>query len=196
MLSVIACATPQTLESQAAQGMAQSALAQPWHGTWELDWQEAPIVAPIIFIGWQTEQGVQRRFEILEAPIPSMVGLTYINDSQTSHLFNRLEPEQPLITDDLTMGFSPITDAFTQVAIWLAKPPQSVTQRTVATPHGDGLELTFHYPQDMVLTLQMVQSLNLINQINITGPSINLTLIARSIERLDKPHPELFKVIP
>jgi hypothetical protein len=188
-----ACTPIQPIDPDTVQVMAQSAWEQAWHGTWELTWREAPLPGSIIFEGWRTEGGGQQRLEILEAQVPSLIGLAYINDGQTARYFNRLEPAIPTTSGDATLPFSPLTDVFDTVTKLLDGSPQSARQRPLTLPQGPGLELTLTYPQTQTLTLWLDTTNNLIIKADLDAPATHLSLIARTLELLVNPHPNLFK---
>lgn len=190
---LVTCSSTVTIDQIAAQALAQSAWEQPWHGTWELTWREAPLPGSIIFEGWRTEDGGQQRLEILEAEVPSLIGLVYINDGHTARYFNRLEPAVPTTSGEATLPFSPLTDAFDAVTKLLDEPSQSARQRPLALPQGSGLELTLTYPQTQTLTLWLDTTNNLIVKADLDAPATHLSLIARTLEPLTNPHPDLFK---
>ena len=189
-----ACNAPQTLAPDQAHGLAISAWQRGWHGVWALNWQESPIVGPIIFEAWQTEAGQQRRYEILESDVPALVGLTYINDGEMAIHFNRLEPTAPAATGGPNLPFSPLSDAFDKITALLAKTPQSAQRQAIDLPQGPGLQLTLTYPEKQVLTLWLDITNNLIIQANLEAPETHFTLSARSLEGLSNPHPKLFEI--
>ena len=193
LLSLIACAPAQPLDPATAQAMAQSAWELGWHGNWELTWRDAPLPGAIIFEGWQTEGRAQRRFEILEAEVPGLIGLVYINDGRRARYFNRLEPAIPTTAGEPTLPFSPLTDAFDLATKYLAEQPLSARQRPLALPQGPGLELPLTYSQGQTLTLWLDTTANLIVKASLDSPDARLTLIARALEPLARPHPHLFK---
>lgn len=176
-----------------AQTTAQAAWEQAWHGAWELAWREAPLPGSIIFEAWQTEAGRQRRYEILEADVPGLVGLVYVNDGQEATIFNRLDPTEPATHGGATLPFSPLTAAFQQVAALLAETPRSATQETISLPQGPGLQITLIYPQERRLVLRLDMTANLILQARVEAPATRFVLVARSLEPLTEPHPRLFE---
>lgn len=194
VVSAYACTTLTPLDPLTAQSTAQSAWKQSWHGTWELTWPASPITGPIIFEGWHDETLVQRRYEILEANTPSLIGLTYINDGTLAQHFNRLEPTVPPASGDSTLPFSPITDAFDKISALLAQPPQSATQKAIELPQGPGLELTVNYAQSQTLTLWLDTTHNLITKATLESPNTRITLVARTLVPLNDVHPDLFSL--
>jgi len=188
-----ACVSAAPTDPATAQITAQTAWDQGWHGIWELTWSESPISGSIVFEGWRTKSGQEQRFEILEASVPKLVGLVYINDGKTGQYFNRLEPADPATISGPTLSFSPLSDAFAQITRLLTEPPQSARQRALALPQGPGLQLTFIYPHEQILTLWLDTTNDLILKVSLESPSTHLNLIARTLEPLSAPHPDLFK---
>jgi len=191
-----ACTPTQELSPVEAQTLAQAAWQQPWQGSWELSWPESPVAGPIIFAAWQNEAGQQRRYEILEAGVPSLVGLVYINDGQTATIFNRFAADRPRFVGDVALPFSPLSHAFDQVSMTLTRPPLSAQQTVIALPNRAGRQLTLTYSATEALTLWLDPTTNLIWQAAFESPDIRFTLIARTLEPLPQPHPQLFSTQP
>jgi hypothetical protein len=194
-LILAACTPTQTLDPAEVQTRLQSAWTQGWHGQWELVWPEAPYVGSVIFEGWQTDNGGQRRYEILEAELPAFVGLTYLNDGQSARYFNRLDPTVALTSGEADMPFQPITTALDRITRQLAEIPETVRQQPIDLPGGPGLELTLSYTAEQSLTLWLDPQTNLILKADLKTSTDHITLIARSLAPLVEPHPQLFELV-
>jgi hypothetical protein len=185
-----ACATAQSVDPLSAQLEAQNAWQQPWRGVWELNWTQSPLPGPLVFAGWQPESGAQRRYEILEAPLASLVGMTYVNNGLSAATYNKLEPDIPVVTATQTLPFSPISDSLVIIDTLLVQTPQSAKEQTAG---GAITQFTLHYPQGERLSLWLNTQNNLIIRIELRSQNANLTLAARSLEPLPAPHPKLFE---
>ncbi len=185
-----ACASAQPVNPLAVQQQAQTAWRQPWRGVWELNWRQSPLPGPLVFAGWHTESGAQRRYEILEAPLASLIGMTYVNDGLLATTFNKLEPDIPVVTATQTLSFSPVSDSLAIVDTLLAHPPQSAKEQAAG---GDITQFTLHYPQGERLFLWLNTQNNLIIRIELHSANTDLTLAARQLEPLPAPHPRLFE---
>jgi len=191
LLLLAACTAVQPVDPASAQLQARSAWQRPWRGVWELSWPQAPLSGSIVFEGWQTESGFQRRYEILEASVPSLVGLAYINDGVSATYYNRLDAADPVTDAAQTLPFSPISDALTAVDILLAQAPQSAKRQAA----GDSIiELTLSYIEGQSLTLWLDTQTNLIIRVELQSANTELTMAARSLEPLLTPHPKLFEI--
>ncbi len=185
-----ACASAQSVDPLSAQPEAQNAWQQSWRGVWELNWTQSPLPGPLVFAGWQTESGAQRRYEILEAPLASLVGMTYVNNGLSAATFNKLEPDIPVVTATQTLPFSPISDSLVIIDTLLVQTPQSAKKQTA----GDAItQFTLHYPRGERLSLWLNTQNNLIIRIELHSATADLTLAARSLEPLPAPHPKLFE---
>jgi len=186
-----ACASAQSsVDPLFAQQEAQTAWQQPWRGVWELNWTQSPLPGPLVFAAWRTESGAQQRCEILEAPVASLVGMTYVNNGLAAKTFNKLEPDVPVVSATQTLSFSPISDALTIVNALLAQTPQSAEEE----PAGDAItRFTLRYPQGDRLSLWLNTQNNLIIRIELRSAKADFTLAARSLEPLPAPSPKLFE---
>ncbi len=174
-----ACASAQPVDPLSTQLEAQTAWQQPWRGVWELNWVQSPLPGPLVFAAWQTKSGAQRRCEILEAPVASLVGMTYVNDGLSTTIFNKLEPDIPVVSATQTLPFSPISNSLTIVDALLAQTPQSAEEEPAK---GGITRFTLHYPQGESLALWLNAQNNLIIRLELHSAKANFTLAARLME--------------
>lgn len=182
LISLIACAGPSVAPAE-AQRQAAQAWAQAQHATFTLTWPQSPLSGPIVFEAWFTANRQQRRFEILQAPAPNLVGLVYISNGVSAGYANRLTPIPPVTGAD-TLPFSPLSDVLAVVDHLLAQPAQSARQsaHTVA----------LIYPAGEKLTLTLNPQTGLITQIALSNSDQAFTLVAQSPEPLAQTPPNLF----
>ncbi len=190
---VASCANAHPVDPADAQARIKIAWEQPWHGTWELDWKQAPLPGPIVFEGWVTENAQKRRFEILEAPVPQMVGQVYVNDGVAVAYSNRLEEAMPVTVAGPDSPFSPVSDALDMVGRFLAQTPQSVEQRG-STRADPIVQYAFKYSAGQTLSVWLDLQHKRIVRVRLRAPGTSLTLAARSMESLFAPRPGLFKL--
>jgi hypothetical protein len=79
------------------------------------------------------------------------------------------------------------------ISTQLAEPPQSAQQQPIDLPGGPALEIRLDYGGEQLLTIWLDTQNNLILKADLNSPTDQLTLIARSLEPLADPHPDLFK---
>lgn len=182
LLGLMACAGPSVSPAE-AQRQAAQAWAQAQHGTFTLTWPQAPLSGPVIFEAWFTANRQQRRFEILQAPTPALVGLVYLSDGVSAGYANRLSPGAPA-TGAATLPFSPLSDALAVVDRWLVQPAQSARQ--------SGHTLTLLYPAGEKLTLTLNPQTGLITFIALSNSNEDFTLTTPDAEPLGEPLPGLF----
>lgn len=193
-LLLAACRPETPVDPVAAQLTAQTAWHRAWRGTWSLTWPAAPLPEALVFAAWQTESGLQRRYEILEAGTPGLVGQVYVNDGRQAAHYNRFLPDRPATLGSAALPFSPISSAFETISSYLATPPEAAHQERIDLPQGPGRKLTLFYPQEQVLTLWLAEDDNLIVRVELVGSDTELTLVARTLTPLTDPHPRLFAV--
>lgn len=183
------CAATEPADPAMAQSTAQQAWQQAQHGIWELNWEQMPLSGPVIFEAWIAEERTQRRFEILEAPAPDLVGLVYVSDGERAQITNRLEPIAPVI-GPASLPFSPVSDAFEAVTLFPVNPVQSAQQQRRGSESV--VEFIFTDVAGQTMSIRLDTRTNLIIKVELTGPDVNLTLNSRSLEPLSDPHPDLF----
>lgn len=190
MTTVIACAPAQSIEPESA----QQAIANAWqinqHAVWELDWPNAPVGGPLTVEIWQA--GNRYRYEILEAPAPTLIGQTLVFDGQTGWQYNRLNPPESF--SPVEPQLSPVTDAIAIINQLLDTPPQAATQKAVAINSVLVQEIALMYANGDTLTLWQDEQMKLPLKIEFSTGNQQATLQARSIEKLLNPRPELFTV--
>ncbi len=195
LLTLPACATAPSLDLERTQDKLLAAWHSDRHGVWDLKWSNAPIAESIIFEAWQV--GEKRRYEILEATAPDLVGLVYINDGYLAQHYNRLKEGPQTTLPAAQLPFSPISHAFDLVTEQLSRSPQSIEQVRVPQTN-DPLEIyRLHYPSDQTLTLWLDSVQNQIIKLQLDQAHHTLTLTARSLTTLTtltELHPRLFQV--
>jgi len=185
-----ACGARQTVSPAAAQARVQSAWGADWHGTWELQWQQMPLNGSVVFEGWVSAGRTRRRYELLEAPSPALVGLVYVNDGSAAVIFNRLEESVSATRGDAALSFSPVTDALARVDRVLAQPPQTVSARA----DGGITRYTFGWANGHSVKIWLDEALVRVVRIEIRTGDDSLTLAARTVSPLGAVPPGLFAV--
>lgn len=162
------------------------------HGVWELQWNQMPLAAPVVFEAWLTENRAQQRLEILEAPAPSLVGLAYVNDGAVAVIYNRLEATVPPVSGNATLPFSPVTNALARVDRLLADAPPAVTRQR------DGAVARYEFPTASggAAAVWVDETCDCLLRVTIRSDAETFTLAARSVTPLGTPIPHLFEPLP
>jgi hypothetical protein len=195
LILLAACNASQPVDPASAQRQAQSAWQQAWHGAWELTWPQSPLSGPLTFEAWFTEGGQQTRFEILEAPVPSLIGLVYVNNGASAGYYNRLQPGAVVSSTTQTLPFSPLSQAFQIIDHLLTQPPQSAQLQQAGPSNSPITKITLTYAGEKILNLWLNPQTNLVIRVHLKTPDTELALTARSVEPLGAPHPKLFMII-
>jgi len=192
-MTLTACAAqPVPASPNALQAELLAAWRQPQHGQWSLVWAQSPLPGPLVFEAWLTESAEAARFEILEADAPGWVGLAYTSDGHRAAYVNRLEDTPPVHGSAAELAFAPVSHAWARVDALLAQPPQSAQASRF---RGDPVQkIALRYPTGQAVTAWFNTQTGFVVRAEVTGPDINLTLAARSIEPLEKPSPALFQI--
>ncbi len=175
---------------------AQTDMARIWrrgtHGVWELQWNRPPLAAPVVFEAWLTENRAQQRLEILEAPVPALVGLAYVNDGAAAVIYSRLEATVPPVTGDAALPFSPVTDALARVDRLLADAPPAATLRR------DGAVARYEFQTAAVgsAAVWVDETCGCLLRVTIRSDTETFTLAARSVTPLGTLPPRLFEPLP
>lgn len=177
-------ALPTLTEFQAAWGRDQ-------HAVWEVDWPAAPLPGPVVVEAWQS--GARRRFEVLEAAAPALIGETLVSDGQTGWLFNRFETDLTAV-EAAEARFSPLDDALALVTRQLGRDPRRVTPLGRATlPSGLARGWQLAFDSGATLDLWLLEQEGLVGQVRLTGPQASFRLRARQVEPLDDAPAGLFE---
>lgn len=165
------------------------AWAQGWHGVWELQWSAMPVPGPVVFEGWVTENRARQRYEILEADVPSLVGLAYVNDGSAAIIFNRLEETVPPERGGGDMPFSPVTDALAKVDRTLAQLPAVAQIRRAGTLS----RVDFSPAPGEAASVWVDETCGCVIRVTVHTSDSDFVLAARSMTKLDVPQPHLFE---
>ena len=178
LLLLTACGAAQTVSPAEAQSRVRAAWGADTHGVWALQWRQMPLGGSVVFEAWTA--GRARRFEILEAPSPALVGLVYVNDGSAAVIFNRLEESVPLVRGDGSLPFSPVTDALAAVDLLLAQSPQTVSARA----EGSITRYTFGWADGQSAKIWLDEQSARVVRLEIHTAADDITLAARSVSPL------------
>ncbi len=189
-----ACTSYEHAPPDITQELVQNAWQQSWHGTWDLVWADSPVPGSIIFVAWHSEDKHQRRYEILESHVPSLVGMMYRSNGKTAHICHRFAPhgasDLGLTNSAESLSFSPITHAFEAVTQQLTYHPQTITQKII---DDNIIEYQFTYAKNSYLIAWLDMDKNLITSVNLHTPQASFNLVARSLEPLPESYKPIFE---
>ena len=188
--AVTACAPAKTVEPETARQTATLAWQTDRQTVWELDWPNAPLGGSLTVETWQA--GRRYRYEILEAAAPALVGQSLAFDGQNGWLYNRLNPPKTFAPTRPTL--SPVTDAYGVINHLLDTPPQSATQETAAVNAAPAQKISLTYATGDSLAVWLDEKTGLPLKVTFSAGRQQATLLARSVEKLVNPPPELFSV--
>lgn len=180
-----ACQADVALDPNETQRTLQAAWTQAQQGTWDLHWENAPVPGNLIFEAWRYTD--QRRYEILAANAPDLVGLVYVDDGDSTGYLNRLRPDNPQRVQGHDLPFSPISDAFDVIDTTLATPPQAARQQGATHTY----ELT--YENGSTLRLRLNEA-GLIWWLAFDNKAAEFTLTARQVVPLAQVPNGLFEL--
>jgi outer membrane lipoprotein-sorting protein len=138
----------------------QQAWSDNWHAVWQVEWDGAPVRGSLVAEMWHANDG-RMRIETLEAPTSALNGLIFVNDGQTSWLYdarhdarhNRMEAESaepariPLASDAvdaIDWLFLKMDDAMVVVSGRDTLESGAAIRLNIALPSGDRASLWVH----------------------------------------------------
>jgi hypothetical protein len=172
-------------------GDLQAAWQRDQHVIWEVDWPEAPLAGPLVVEAWQS--GPRRRYEILEATTPSLIGDALVTDGETAWFFNRFEAGLSAVPA-AEARFSPLADALALVSRQLAESAGSSEDRgREVLPTGAARHWRLIYDEQTLLDLWLDEQSRLIARVRFRSETADFRLLARHIEPLTEIPPGLFQ---
>jgi hypothetical protein len=166
-----------------------------WHGVWQVEWSGAPVPGPLVAEVWHAADG-RLRVETLEAPVAALNNLVLVQDGATSWLYDgrqkklqagpAYEPLRiPLISDALeaTGWLLDGTDGTAQVAV--------AGSEHLESGSATRLKITLASGDQALLWIDVQTSLPARLKLNSAAWG-EATFTARTLGRLEQPHPGLF----
>ena len=190
LLALGACATSRPLAPTAAQQRLADAWHADHHAVWELNWSAVPLGGPVTVETWQA--GPRYRYEILEAPAPTLVGQSLVFDGQTAWRYNRLEP--PAVFEPASPALAPVTELFAQIERLLATPAESAAQNGAHIDGRAALQTRLVFASGDTLVMWQATDTGLPLKVELQTGAQTASLRARTVEPLPNPPPELFSV--
>jgi hypothetical protein len=166
-----------------------------WHGVWQIEWAGAPVQGPLVAEVWHAADG-RLRVETLEAPVPALNNLVLVQDDTASWLYDGRQNQVqggpghqplriPLISDalDATTWLLESIDAAAEVAVTGSDQLESgsATRLKITLSSGDRALLWVDTETGVPARLKLNSA--------IWGEAV---FTARSLSRLERPHPGLF----
>lgn len=169
----------------------RAAWGRDQHAVWEVDWPAAPLPGPVVVEAWRS--GPRRRYEVLEAAAPALIGETLVSDGQTAWLFNRFDTDLEAV-EAADARFSPLDDALALVTGQLGREVGSVTPLGRATlPSGPARGWRLAFDGGATLDLWLLEQEGLVGEVRLAGPQASFRLTARQVEPLHDPPAGLFE---
>lgn len=190
IIAASACNPAKPMEVETAQAALLDAWQADQHIVWELDWPDAPVGGPLTVATWRA--GPRYRLEILEAVTPDLVGQTLIFDGATAWRYQRFD-SPPAAPQPTEAQLSPVTDAFAVITRLLATTPASATEETIQFEREPAKKITLTFTGGDTLTLWRDETTGLPVRLSFVSGQQQITLRARSFERLSTPAEELFE---
>lgn len=177
---------------------ARQAWEGDWHAVWQFEWAGAPVRGPLLAEVWHAADG-RLRIETLEAPSPALDGLTLVADGTRTWLYDlRQDRIQTGSGESVTI---PLASDAIEAMDWLFlkmedAPRISVSGAdTLESGMANRLHIALATGDRAVLWIDNETGLPSRVELNsaVWGEA---TFAARSINALERPHPDLFLLPP
>jgi outer membrane lipoprotein-sorting protein len=195
LLAAAGCAAGPGPDGRRLVSSSRQAWGAGWHGVWQVEWAGAPVQGPLVAEVWHAADG-RLRVETLEAPVAALNNLVLVRDGTTSWLYDGRERKLQAGPAYEPLSIPLISDALDATS-WLLDGIDGTAQVAVAgSEHLESgsatrLKVTLSSGDQAVLWIDMETGLPARLELN-SATWGEATFTARSLGRLEQPHPGLF----